>query len=92
MILLSNYHPLCQIGPDGKPLDGGGTPRVKGYAYCATPSIEPGVDASPLMTWGTIEGTPERVPTAPPTPGRAFRMPKVRAVYYFILRKFILCI
>jgi len=66
-----------QIGPDGKPLDGGGTPRVKGYAYCATPSIEPGVDASPLMTWGTIESTPERVESAPATPGRAFRMPKV---------------
>lgn len=23
-----------------------------------TPSIVPGVDASPLMTWGDIEGTP----------------------------------
>lgn len=34
-----------------------------------TPLIAPGVDASPLMTWGDIEGTPMIIGAAP-TPGR----------------------
>lgn len=34
-----------------------------------TPSIAPGVDASPLMTWGDIEGTP-MVLDASATPGK----------------------
>jgi hypothetical protein len=33
-----------------------------------TPLIAPGVDASPLMTWGDIEGTPMIIGAAP-TPG-----------------------
>eukprot|EP01137_Pigoraptor_chileana_P005427 Opistho-2@48483 len=50
------------------------------YTYLATPVIAPGVDASPLMTWGNIASTPVRldadaVVTA--TPGPAFRMPDV---------------
>ncbi len=31
---------------------------MKGYDYVVTPSPMPGVDASPLMTWGHVEGTP----------------------------------
>lgn len=37
-----------------------------------------GVDASPLMTWGTIEGTPFRLETdVIPTTGPSFKMPKI---------------
>lgn len=32
-----------------------------GYSYVATPSPAPGVDESPFMTWGEIEGTPLRL-------------------------------
>ena len=34
-----------------------------GYSYVATPSPAPGVDESPFMTWGEIEGTPLRLET-----------------------------
>ena len=37
----------------------------------------PGVDASPLMTWGTIEGTPLHIDTdITATPGQVFKIPK----------------
>jgi protein DGCR14 len=29
---------------------------VGGYSFLSTPTIVPGVDASPIITWGTIEG------------------------------------
>jgi protein DGCR14 len=32
-----------------------------GYSFVATPSPRPGVDESPFMTWGEIEGTPLRL-------------------------------
>lgn len=47
-----------KIGHDGKEVDVGITPKVNGYGFVATPSPAPGVDESPLMTWGEIEGTP----------------------------------
>lgn len=34
---------------------------VKGYSFVKTPSPAPGVDESPFMTWGEIEGTPLRL-------------------------------
>lgn len=34
------------------------TPQVNGYKFMRTPSPAPGVDFSPFMTWGEIEGTP----------------------------------
>ena len=37
-----------------------------------------GVDASPLMTWGSIEGTPLRLETdITPGHGPTFKMPKI---------------
>ena len=47
-----------RIGHDGKEIDTGLTPTVNGYGFVATPSPAPGVEESPLMTWGEIEGTP----------------------------------
>jgi protein DGCR14 len=41
---------------------GAGHPGA-GYSYVATPSPAPGVDESPFMTWGEIEGTPLRLET-----------------------------
>ncbi len=36
-----------------------------------------GVDASPLMTWGTIEGTPLQIDIdVSATPGQVFKIPK----------------
>lgn len=34
-----------------------------GYSFVATPSPAPGVDESPFITWGEIEGTPLRLET-----------------------------
>lgn len=36
-------------------------PGTQGYGYMKTPQIVPGVDASPLMTWGDIASTPLRI-------------------------------
>lgn len=46
-----------KIGMDGKAitLD---SPKVNGFSFVSTPSPMPGVDATPLMTWGQIEGAP----------------------------------
>ncbi|KAL4002566.1 Nuclear protein Es2 family protein [Acanthocheilonema viteae] len=46
----------------------------------ATPSPSPGVDESPFMTWGEIEGTPFRLDAsdmAAPTSAPAFKIPEV---------------
>ena len=39
-------------------IDPKGLPGSKSYRYMYTPSPAPGVDQSPFMTWGEIEGTP----------------------------------
>ena len=48
---------LTHASPAGRDL-GKETPRVNGYNFVTAPSPVPGVDASPLMTWGEVEGTP----------------------------------
>jgi protein DGCR14 len=61
--------------------------RQAGGAYdiLATPSFDPGVDASPFVTWGDIEATPMRIEAEDLPPGGgagaggpAFRMNEVR--------------
>lgn len=51
-----------RVGIDGNtvsasPLNG----RVRGFGFVKTPSPQPGVAESPLMTWGELEGTPFRL-------------------------------
>lgn len=41
--------------------EGGGSNSGSGYGMVHTPSPAPGVDESPFMTWGEIEGTPIRL-------------------------------
>ncbi|XP_045169617.2 splicing factor ESS-2 homolog [Mercenaria mercenaria] len=70
-----------RIGHDGKELEVGMTPKVNGYGFVATPSPAPGVDESPLMTWGEIEGTPfqldpKETPLVP-SDAPAFKIPDV---------------
>ena len=36
-----------------------------------------GVDASPLMTWGNVEGTPVRIDSDYIPPGPSFKIPKI---------------
>lgn len=54
-----------RIGVDGNYVDstlnGSGGGGVRGFGFVKTPSPCPGVDQSPLMTWGEIEGTPFRL-------------------------------
>ena len=40
------------------------------YSHVATPSMTPGVEHTPLMTWGQLEGTPMRLDPSdgPPLP------------------------
>jgi protein DGCR14 len=42
---------------------------TKGYNYMSTPALAPGVEASPLMTWGTIASTPLRLEVDPAAAG-----------------------
>uniref|UniRef100_A0A452I137 Uncharacterized protein n=1 Tax=Gopherus agassizii TaxID=38772 RepID=A0A452I137_9SAUR len=68
-----------KVGPDGKELIPQESPKVNGYGFVATPSPAPGVNDSPLMTWGEIESTPLRVdgsetPYVDRTPGPAFKI------------------
>ena len=48
-----------KVGIDGKPV----TPARTPYGLLATPSPMPGADESPFMTWGQLEGTPQRAMT-----------------------------
>ncbi|KAK4319574.1 hypothetical protein Pmani_009514 [Petrolisthes manimaculis] len=70
-----------KVGVDGKEL-GKDSPRVNGYNFVSAPSPAPGVDASPLMTWGEVEGTPCQLDGSQTplirrhTPGPSYRIPQ----------------
>ncbi|KAL2653003.1 hypothetical protein R1flu_021131 [Riccia fluitans] len=51
--------PFGDGGSSNNPFKGGNA----GYSYVATPSLTPGIEESPFMTWGEIEGTPLRLET-----------------------------
>ncbi|XP_041059530.1 splicing factor ESS-2 homolog isoform X2 [Carcharodon carcharias] len=68
-----------KVGPDGKELIPQESPKVNGYGFVGTPSPAPGVNDSPMVTWGEIEGTPFRLessesPHVDRTPGPAFKI------------------
>ncbi|PNF24344.1 Protein DGCR14 [Cryptotermes secundus] len=70
-----------KIGVDGKELLHTETPKVNGFSFVKTPSPAPGVNESPLMTWGEIEGTPFRLdggdtPIRTTLQGPSFRIPE----------------
>lgn len=51
-----------KIGVDGNVIESAtATPQIRGFRFERTPSPCPGVDESPLMTWGEIDGTPFRL-------------------------------
>jgi protein DGCR14 len=58
---------------DGRRAQGGGNilpgKDNTNYDILATPSFDPGVDASPLITWGDIEATPMRIEAEDLPPG-----------------------
>lgn len=66
-----------KIGVDGKELHKE-TPNIGGWSFVKTPSPRPGSMASPLMTWGEIEGTPFRLDGSdtplPRSQGPSFKM------------------
>uniref|UniRef100_A0A0B7AHB3 Uncharacterized protein n=1 Tax=Arion vulgaris TaxID=1028688 RepID=A0A0B7AHB3_9EUPU len=71
-----------KIGHDGKEIQAGQSPQINGYGFVDTPTPEPGVCESPLMTWGEIESTPARLDSnndslMSSTPGPVFRIPAV---------------
>ncbi|XP_070206069.1 splicing factor ESS-2 homolog isoform X2 [Littorina saxatilis] len=65
-----------KIGHDGRELLASHTPQVNGFKLMGTPSPAPGVEESPLMTWGEVEGTPLRLDPSQ-TPGPVFKIPDV---------------
>nr|XP_006248698.1 splicing factor ESS-2 homolog isoform X2 [Rattus norvegicus] len=72
-------HKQGKVGPDGKELIPQESPRVGGFGFVATPSPAPGMNESPLMTWGEVENTPLRVegsesPYVDRTPGPTFKI------------------
>ncbi|XP_069136281.1 splicing factor ESS-2 homolog [Argopecten irradians] len=50
-----------KIGHDGKEVMPLESPKVNGYGFVGTPSPAPGVEDSPMMTWGEIDSTPYRL-------------------------------
>ncbi|XP_059622881.1 splicing factor ESS-2 homolog [Phlebotomus argentipes] len=50
-----------KVDVDGNVLSQDASPRVRGFGFVHTPSPRPGVNETPLMTWGEIEGTPFRL-------------------------------
>ncbi|XP_077317735.1 splicing factor ESS-2 homolog isoform X1 [Lithobates pipiens] len=68
-----------KVGPDGKELIPQESPKVNGFGFVGTPSPAPGVDESPLMTWGEVESTPFRLdgsetPYLEKAPGPSFKI------------------
>ncbi|ODM92605.1 Protein DGCR14 [Orchesella cincta] len=67
-----------KVGFDGKEITGGQTPSVNGFKYVRTPSPTPGVEDTPFLTWGEIEGAPFRLDAGDTpisrTPGTPYRM------------------
>uniref|UniRef100_A0A0A9YSI1 Protein DGCR14 n=1 Tax=Lygus hesperus TaxID=30085 RepID=A0A0A9YSI1_LYGHE len=68
-----------KIGVDGKEVVSD-VPKINGYGFVKTPSPAPGIDDTPLMTWGEIEGTPFRLDGSDTpkraTPGPSYFMPE----------------
>lgn len=56
------------------------SPKVGGYGFLATPSPAPGVDMSPITTWGRLDGTPLLLDNLDTpldlTPGPSFKLPE----------------
>lgn len=70
---------IGRIGVDGDILNGDSSSQVRGFNFVKTPSPCPGVQDSPMMTWGEIEGTPFRLdgsdtPIRPSSIGPSFRI------------------
>ncbi|MCL4132974.1 UNVERIFIED_CONTAM: hypothetical protein GTU68_044314, partial [Idotea baltica] len=71
-----------KVGIDGKDLRD--TPKVNDFSYVRSPSPAPGVDCSPMMTWGQIDGTPFQLDgsqtplmKAKNSQGPSYKIPKV---------------
>jgi protein DGCR14 len=67
-----------KIGVDGKELMQNDSPKIRGFGFVKSPSPCPGIDSTPLMTWGEIEGTPFRLDGGdtplPRSQGPSFKM------------------
>lgn len=74
-----------KLGVDGRELQPGtASPKVGGFGFVATPSPAPGVNETPLLTWGEIEGTPflldgSDTPLPRNPGGPQFRIPEPRS-------------
>ncbi|CAL8081643.1 unnamed protein product [Orchesella dallaii] len=70
--------PDGKVGVDGKEITAGQTPSVNGFKYVRTPSPTPGVEDTPFLTWGEIEGAPFRLDASDTpvsgTPGTPYKM------------------
>ena len=60
--------PSVSVGVGGAALPSAPSNRTP-YDVLATPSFDPGVDASPFVTWGEIEATPMRIEAEDLPPG-----------------------
>ncbi|XP_073980495.1 splicing factor ESS-2 homolog [Rhodnius prolixus] len=60
---MAHIHP--KIGVDGKVQPSEKCPKINDFSLLRTPSPVPGVNESPLMTWGQIESTPYKIDDSP---------------------------
>lgn len=57
------------------------------YSILQTPRFEPGEDATPIMTWGTIDATPQRIDESPKKYGFAIQQTPQREQLAYSLGK-----
>lgn len=68
---------LSGLNNDASSTTGSLTPGIRGYNLVdATPTLSPGRAGTPMMTWGSIEGTPLLI-SGSQTPGPQFSLPQV---------------
>ncbi|CAL8068563.1 unnamed protein product [Orchesella dallaii] len=67
-----------KVGIGGKEIIDGQTPSVNGFKYVRTPSPTPGIEDTPFLTWGEIDGAPFRLDASDTpvsgTPGTPYKM------------------
>eukprot|EP01100_Stratorugosa_tubuloviscum_P015908 TRINITY_DN967_c1_g1_i1.p1 TRINITY_DN967_c1_g1~~TRINITY_DN967_c1_g1_i1.p1 ORF type:complete len:656 (-),score=265.02 TRINITY_DN967_c1_g1_i1:54-2021(-) len=79
----SDHLNVTNYDPNNNNNDNSNISRNTNYSLLATPNLEPGIDASPIITWGRVDGTPllladsrELGLNSTPSNGKSFKIPE----------------